>query len=87
MFYKELDKNIVKDDTDSYQQEIPEKLHPPLQIGIIKDNIAHQEKTDGKTDKKSNDKSHNMRTHRYRAKVHNLLVEQKVVTDKIDDDV
>ncbi len=60
MFHEKSDENIVQDNTNQNQQEIPEKLNPSVKNGSRKNHMAHQHKSSGKTDKKGNNKCCNM---------------------------
>jgi hypothetical protein len=79
---KQLDKNIVHQDTNRNQQEITEQLHPSMQGGIMKYHIAHQEKARWKANGKSNDKSHDVRADGDKAQINHLLVQYKIVADE-----
>ena len=60
MFHEEPDENIVQDNTDQYQQEIPEQLNPSVKYRTGKDHMAHEHKSGGETDEKGYDESGNM---------------------------
>jgi hypothetical protein len=50
MFHKKPDEKIIQDNTDKYEQEISEKLNPPMQVRSGKYNMTHQHKTSRETD-------------------------------------
>jgi hypothetical protein len=60
MLHKKPDKNIVQDNADEYQKEIPEQLYPPMKYRAWKDHMAHEHKSGRKTDEKGYDESGNM---------------------------
>ena len=87
LFHKELDKNIVKQHAYRHQQKTPEQLYPPMKRGIVKNNIAHQKKAGRKAHDKSDDERHYVRTNGHGPDVHNLFVEDIVITDKKCDNI
>lgn len=87
MLYEKLYEYVIHDDADRYQQKITEKLHPSLQVGIVKHHIAHQEKAQWEANKKRNDKSHNVRADSNGPDMHDLFLENKIIADEKDDNV
>jgi hypothetical protein len=58
-----------------------------MQIGIVKNYVAHQEETSWKTYSKRHDKGHDIRTDDNRAHLEVLFVQDKIVTDEINKNI
>ncbi len=56
LFHEKTDENIIQDNADQYEQEIPEELYAPVKYGSWKDYMSHQHKAGWKADKKGYDK-------------------------------
>jgi hypothetical protein len=87
MLHKQFDENIIEQDTNHYQHDIPEQLNPSPQVRIRKYNIAHQEETQRESDAKGNDESAYMRTDSAKGKLNDTFIQNEIVTDKINENI
>ena len=60
LLYEQLDEYIVQYDANDHQQEIAHQLHPSLERGARKHDIAVQVKAGGETDGKSDQEGRNI---------------------------
>jgi hypothetical protein len=87
LLYKELDKDIVQEQTDHDQQKIAEQLYPPMQGRLREHDIPHQEEPDRETDTPGHDNGGDMRFEHKNPKAQILLMEDEIITDGITDDI
>lgn len=81
LLHKELDENIVEQDTNEYHQKVAEQLHPSPKIGAGKNHITHEQESRREADTKSQDKSHDVGTHRQGTPVYDLFMQQIMIAD------
>src|SRR5258708_36354510 len=82
LLHEELDKDIVQEQADDHQHEIPEQLYPAMQGGLGEDNSAHQEKPRRETNAKGNEYGSRIRFQSHKPKVPILFMQDEIITDK-----
>ena len=85
MLHKQFNENVIEQDTNHYQHEIPEQLNPSPQVRIRKNNIAHQEKSQRESDAEGDDESAYMRTDSAKGKLNDTFIKNEIVTDEINE--
>lgn len=85
--YEKLQEKIVQQNTHTHKQSISEKLNPAFQIGLCKNHIFGQSKSQRKADAERHDKSSDVRGNNQGRKDEGFSLQDKIIADKIDQDI
>ena len=66
VLYQHFQTHIVNEDANYHQQEITEQLYPSVQVGVMENDIAHEEETCWEAYGKRHDESHDIRAYHKR---------------------
>lgn len=84
---KELQQNIVDQDTSDGHQEVPDKLYPAAQVRTREYHEHAQVKTGRESDTEGNQECCNVRTDSNGPKVKHQFVQHKIVQQEIQQDI
>jgi hypothetical protein len=84
---KELDEDIVQQQTDDHQHKITEQLHPSMQSAFRKHDIAHQKEPHWETKTPGDNDGSDMRLDHQKTKIDIMFVQDKIVPDCIHHDI
>jgi hypothetical protein len=79
VFHKKPDKNIIQNNANQNQEEIPEKLYPPVKNGSGKYHVTHKHETGGETDKEGYDESCDMGFERDETQMQNFFMQNIII--------
>jgi hypothetical protein len=86
-FNKEFDEVIIKGNTGDHQKKVPYQLYSSSQCGTCEYHIPVKVKAGRETNRKSNYKSGDVGTHGSERSINDLLLKNKIITDKINENV
>jgi hypothetical protein len=87
IFYQYLQADIVDENTNYYQQEITEQLYPSVEVGIMENNVAHEEESGRETNGKRHDESHDIGADYQWSPNKVLFMQNEIVADEINKNV
>jgi hypothetical protein len=83
LLYKELDEDIIQQQTNDHQHKISEQLYPSMQGAFRKHNITHQKEPHRETKTPGDNNGSDMGLDHQKTKIDIVLVQDKIVPDRI----
>lgn len=84
IFNQHFQQNVVQKEIGHKNKEIAEQLYPAPDIGIHKNQVFHEHKTQGEIDQECSDQGGDMGLESIEAQVEHTLLENEFIADGID---